>query len=215
MQRESAEEPTGPSPEPHGTDIAPGHSGGTITRAVNAQDGPAIDAVYRELRRLASRLLRRDLRGRQAIQTTALVHDAWIRIGAKQWQNRAHFFGAAAQAMRRILIEHARSLQARPTRRGLSSGTTIADPASPADPLDVLALHEALVELEALDPRAARIVELRYFGGLEVAEAAAIADVPLRTAERDLAFARTWLRRRLEVSDSERSEEDVRAGGTQ
>lgn len=212
MQRERAGEPTDPSPDPRGAGIAPGHSGGTITRAVNAQDGPAIDAVYHELRRLASRLLHRDARGRQAIQTTALVHDAWIRIGAGQWESRAHFFGAAAQAMRRILIEHARSLQARPMRRGLSGGTTIADPANPADPLDVLALHEALIELETLDPRAARLVELRYFGGLEVAEAAAIADVPLRTAERDLAFARAWLRRRLNTSGADHAGGDGRTG---
>lgn len=213
MQREIAGEPTDPKPDPPGADAAPSHSGGTVTRAVNAQDGPAIDAVYHELRRLASRLLRRDLRGRQAIQTTALVHDAWIRIGAGQWESRAHFFGAAARAMRRILIEHARSLQARPIRRGLSGGTTIADPANPADPLDVLALHEALVELETLDPRAARLVELRYFGGLEVAEAAAIADVPLRTAERDLAFARTWLRRRLDAPLAARTVEPGKADG--
>lgn len=212
MHRESAGEPTDPKPDPAGADAAPNHSGGAITRAVNAQDGPDIDDVYRELRRLASRLLRRDLRGRQALQTTALVHDAWLRIGAGQWESRAHFFGAAARAMRRILIEHARSLQARPIRRGLSGGTTIADPTNPADPLDVLALHEALVELEALDPRAARLVELRYFGGLEVAEAASIADVPLRTAERDLAFARTWLRRRLDAPVAERTVEPGEGG---
>ncbi len=212
MQRESAGEPTETSPSPRGPDITPGHPDASITRAVNAQDGPSIDAVYHELRRLASRLLHRDARGRQAIQTTALVHDAWLRIGAGQWESRAHFFGAAAQAMRRILIEHARSLQARPIRRGLSGGTTIADPANPADPLDVLALHEALLELESLDPRAARLVELRYFGGLEVAEAAAIADVPLRTAERDLSFARTWLRRQLDASSPERAKEDRGAG---
>lgn len=169
----------------------------TFTNAVNTQDGPAIHLVYAELRRLAARSLRRDPAARPAFQTTGLVHDAWLRLAGGQWQNRAHFFGAAARAMRQILIDSARARRVRSPKGRLSRVTTLIDPATPAHPLDILALDEALRELERLDPRAASIVELRYFGGLELAQIVEATGIPLRTTERDLAFARAWLKDRL------------------
>ena len=170
---------------------------GSLTDAVNSQEGPALLLVYAELRRLAAQSLRRDRAARLAFETTGLLHDAWLRLAGGHWQNRAHFFGSAARAMRQILIDHARARRVRTPRGRLSRITTLIDPAVPADPMDILSLDEALRELERLDSRAAAIVELRYFGGLDMPLIADFTGHSLRTVERDLAFARAWLRDRM------------------
>jgi RNA polymerase sigma factor (TIGR02999 family) len=163
-------------------------------------DDRLLGAVQRELRVLASSHLRRERAG-HTLQATALVHEAYLRLVRQDrvsWQSRAHFFGIAAQMMRRVLVDYARRRHAakRPDGEPMTlSG--VPDAAGP-DPIDVLALHEALEALGALDARQAHIVELRYFGGLtieEIAEAAAIAPA---TVKRDLATARLWLRHAME-----------------
>lgn len=154
--------------------------------------------VYDELRKLAAARMARESPG-QTLQPTALVHEAWLRLGADRqptWQNRAHFFAAAAEAMRRILIENARR------RRALRHGGGIEKVSADAVPLDIaspeaddelLLLHEALDALARHDPRKAELVKHRYFTGLELAEIAEIMQISERTAKRDWAFARAWL----------------------
>ncbi|MEP7342559.1 MAG: sigma-70 family RNA polymerase sigma factor [Acidobacteriota bacterium] len=155
--------------------------------------------VYDELRRLAGGYLRRERRG-HTLQTSALVHEAFLKMIDQRvnWQNRAHFFGIAAQLMRRILVDYARSQQA--SKRG--SGTThlaleeAMDEAKAQD-ADVLALDDALTSLAAFDPRQSQIVELRYFGGLTIEETAEVLDIGHATVEREWNMARAWLRREL------------------
>ena len=161
-----------------------------------------IPIVYSELRRLARYQLRGERPG-HTLQPTALTHEAFLRLfGTRQvsWQNRAHFFAVAAQLMRRVLVEHARKRSA--TKRGGSVTRITFDeaktPAEAAD-LDVLALHEALTELEKIDPRQCRIVELRYFGGLDTEETAEVLDLSPSTVKRDWRVAKIWLRRALET----------------
>ena len=158
------------------------------------------DVIYPELRRIAGRQFRRE-RHEHQLQPTALVHEAYLRLAgndAQNWESRAHFFGAAAASMRRILIDHARARTAE--KRG---GGQIAPDISPAigmagaPSIDVLALDLALTELARVSPRQARIVELRYFGGLTVPETAEALGINGRTVDRDWATARAWLRRRL------------------
>ena len=156
--------------------------------------------VYEELRHLADRILASEKRG-ATLQPTALVHEAYLRlVGSDQagWENRAHFFGAAARAIRRILIDRARA------RRGARRGgdrplrlDTDAPLAGPGPSLDLLALDEALAKLAALDAQKARVVELRFFGGLSVDETAAALGVSPSTVDRDWVFARTWLHRAM------------------
>ncbi len=156
--------------------------------------------VYDELRKLAGARLMREPAG-ATLQGTALVHEAWLRLGGDPqatWQNRAHFFGAAAEAMRRILIDRARKRQVR-----LASG--LAHPQEleesriewqvPAE--ELLAVDEALDGLAAVDAGAARLVKLRYFVGLEMAEAAETLGLSLRATERLWTFSRAWLRDRI------------------
>jgi len=163
-------------------------------------DREATDAllprVYEELRRLADRILAAEKRG-ATLQPTALVHEAYLRlVGSRKvgWESRAHFFGAAARAIRRILVERARAR--RGARRPLRLDTE-APLAEPAPSLDVLALDEALAKLAALDAQKARVVELRFFGGLSVDETASTLGVSARTVDRDWVFARTWLHRAM------------------
>ena len=182
-----------------------------LLRAWGAGDARASEAlvplVYAELRRQAQRALRREGAG-HTLQATALVHEAWLRLDGQhdaRWESRSQFLAVAAQTMRRILVDHAR------TRRALKRGggaTPItlgdADPAvasadASADAVDVLALDDALARLAALDPRKARLVELRYFAGLSIPEAAAALGVSLATVGREWAVARMWLRRELEA----------------
>lgn len=161
--------------------------------------------VYEELRRLAGHYLRLE-RPNHTLQPTALVHEAFLRlVGQKEviWQNRAHFFGIAAQMMRRILVDHARRRAAAKRDAGLRVELTQpgAEEAFDREP-ELLALDEALTHLEALDPRQARIVELRFFGGLTVEETAEVTGVSARTVKREWRTARAWLRRELDSAGS-------------
>jgi RNA polymerase sigma factor (TIGR02999 family) len=169
-------------------------------------DSSALDElmpmVYDELRRLAHNYLRRERPG-HTLQTTALVHEAYLRlVDQKQvrWQHRAQFLGIAAQLMRRILVDHAR--QRRAAKRGGAGrqrlSITEADRIAGRPDADLLAVHEALNELAAIDPQQSRIVELRFFGGLSIVETAAVLGVGHATVERDWKLARAWLRRELE-----------------
>jgi len=156
--------------------------------------------VYAELRRIAARQLRNE-RGGHTLQPTALVHEVYLRLVDQRqgnWQNRAHFFGVAAQVMRRVLVDHARRVNAGKRGDGV--------PCIPVDDVQhlpspsvmpVLALDQALCRLEQLDPDLARIVELRAFGGLTVDEAAHVLKVSPSTAKRGWRTAKAWLTREL------------------
>jgi RNA polymerase sigma-70 factor (ECF subfamily) len=156
--------------------------------------------VYEELRQLADRFLAGEKRN-ATLQPTALVHEAYLRlVGSDRsgWQNRAHFFGAAARAIRRILVDRARARRA--ARRGGEPPLrldTDAPLAEPGPSLDVLALDEALAKLASVDPQKARMVELRFFGGLSVDETAATLGISASTVDRDWVFARAWLHRAM------------------
>ncbi len=133
------------------------------------------------------------------MQATALVHEAWLRLGADNqpaWENRAHFFAAAAEAMRRILIDAARRRHARKHGGGLER-VDVADPAveiaAPGRDEELLAVHESLDRLAAEDPRKAELVKLRYFAGMTLEQAADALGVSVPTAKRDWAYARAWL----------------------
>lgn len=158
--------------------------------------------VYDELRKLAAARLANENPG-QTLQATALVHDAYIRLvdveQAQRWDSRGHFFAAAAEAMRRILVESARR-KAR-TRHGGEVQRVELDPhliSHPSRREDLIALDEALDRLEQVDARKASLVKLRYFAGLTMPEAARALGVSLATAERDWRYARVWLLRELE-----------------
>ena len=158
--------------------------------------------VYGELRRQAARQLRSERAG-HTLQPTALVHEVYLRLAEPRrvpWQSRAEFFAAAAQAMRRILVDHARK-RAAAKRAGDWTRVRLEDDVAieGKQELDLLALDEAIDGLAALDARHARIVELRFFGGLSVAETAAVLHVSTATVKRDWSLARAWLHRRLEA----------------
>jgi RNA polymerase sigma factor (TIGR02999 family) len=156
--------------------------------------------VYTELRKLAAAKMARELPG-QTLQPTALVHEAWLRVsgpGHTNFQNRAHFFAAAAEAMRRILIDNARRKHA--ARHGggqLRIDLEEADIAAPADDEQLLAVHEALDKLAAEDPPKAELVKLRYFVGLSVEEAAEVLGISTPTVKRHWAYAKAWLYRQM------------------
>ena len=158
--------------------------------------------VHSELRRLAGNYLRRERIG-HTLQPTALVNEAYLRLVDQRkanWQNRAQFYGIAAQLMRRILVDHARQHNA--AKRGGSDqqrlSITSAEALSAKPNLDLLALHEALEELAEVDPQQSRIVELKFFGGLSIEETAEVLNLGHATVERDWKMARAWLRRKLE-----------------
>ena len=160
---------------------------------------PLMDAVYDELRQLARRHLARERRD-HSLPATALVHEAYLKLVDQRrvrWQNRAHFYAVAAQVMRRLLVDHARARGA--TKRGVQLTIPLdgVDAAAGGRSADLIALDTALDKLAALDPRQARLVELRYFGGLTIDEAATVMDVSAITVKRDWAIARTWLYREL------------------
>ncbi len=155
--------------------------------------------VYDELRRLAASRMAREQAG-QTLQATALVHEVWLRLGGDHqpaWANRAHFFAAAAEGMRRILIDKAR--QKRAVRHGgglarVDADATGFDLAAPTvDDADLLLINEALDGFAAHDARRAELVKLKYFTGLTLEEAAEVLGVSVRTAKRDWAYARAWL----------------------
>lgn len=156
--------------------------------------------VYADLRSLAASRLSRE-RADHTLQPTALVHEVWMRLVQHDpgtVESRSHFFAAAARVMRRILVEHARRRQA--AKRGGSATRVALDPelvpGAEAD-LGVLDVHHALLEFEQVSSRQARLVELRFFAGLSMPEAAEVLDVSLATVERDWTAARLWLQRRL------------------
>lgn len=162
-----------------------------------------VPLVEAELRRLAQGYLRRE-RFDHTLQATALVNEAYLRLidwKNVHWQNRAHFFGVAAQMMRRILVDHARQRQA--LARGgdaLRVSMSEAENAAAEQSADVIALNDALDQLAAFDARKSRIVELRFFGGLTEEETAEVLKIPLRTLQREWSLARAWLFRALSVA---------------
>lgn len=166
--------------------------------------------VYDELRRLAARKLVHEKSG-QTLAATALVHEAYLRLvgpdkhQSRQWQGRSHFFAAAAEAMRRILVENARRKQRLRHGGGLNrlpGDDAIKAIAAKAPDDDLLAVHEALDDLEQSDPLAAQVVKLHYFLGLTFAEAADLLGIAERTAYRNWSFARAWLYERLKEQDA-------------
>jgi RNA polymerase sigma factor (TIGR02999 family) len=156
--------------------------------------------VYDELRQMARTYLRRE-RPDHTLQATALVHEAYLRLidqHSVSWQSRAHFFGIASQMMRRILVNHALARAA--AKRGGDAEKLSFDEAISFDnqrEIDLIRLDEALKELERLDPRQTRIVELRFFGGLSLKETAEVLKLSLATVKREWGTARLWLRRRI------------------
>jgi RNA polymerase sigma factor (TIGR02999 family) len=161
-----------------------------------------LPAIYAELHRQAARAMRREGED-HTLQATALVHEAYLRLvdqNRVEWRSRAHFFGVAAQIMRRILVDHARGRHA--TKRGggmrpVTLGDADAAVGAPDSGVDVLALHEALEALAVLDPLQSRLVELRYFSGLNIEETAEALDISPATVKREWSIARAWLRREL------------------
>jgi RNA polymerase sigma factor (TIGR02999 family) len=157
-------------------------------------------AVYRELKKLASRQLRREFRA-GTLETTGLVHEAYLRLAqgtAPDYENRAHFFGIAARVMRQVLVDHARARTS--DKRGGGAAALELDEAligTEEQCQRVLELNEALERLAAIDERKARVVELRWFAGLEVGEAARALGVSENTVIRDWSFARAWLEQAL------------------
>ena len=160
--------------------------------------GELLPLVYEELRKLATAKMSREQSG-HTLQPTALVHEAWLRLagddGQAQFQNRAHFFGAAAEAMRRILIERARRRMA--AKRGGGAASLDVDeleiPSPIADDDTLLAVNEALEKFTVVDPRKAELVKLRYFVGLNFEETAAALGIAVPTAKQWWAYARAWL----------------------
>ncbi len=162
---------------------------------------PLFDVLYRELRRLAVSAMR-DERRDHTLQPTALVHEAFLRLSADHLSvaNRHHFFGIAAIAMRRILVEHARARHA--AKRGGHAPRVPLDDVDPASPIaidivDIEALDTALTQLATIDERQARIVELRFFAGLTVEETAGVVGISPRTVKREWQMSRAWLRREM------------------
>jgi RNA polymerase sigma-70 factor, ECF subfamily len=155
-----------------------------------------IPLVYEELRHLAAHRLRQE-RPDHTLQATALVHEAYVKLSAQRdakWQNRAQFFGVASQVMRRVLVDYARGQQ-RIRRGGKQKKLSLDDVVlvSPDRTEEVLTVHESLSRLEKLDARQARIVELRYFGGLTVEEIAEVVGISTKTVMRELNIAKAWL----------------------
>jgi RNA polymerase sigma-70 factor (ECF subfamily) len=173
-----------------------------------------VPLVYEELRHLAARRLRHE-RPDHTLQATALVHEAYVKLSAQRdakWQNRAQFFGVASQVMRRILVDYARGQQ-RIRRGGKQQKVSLDDVllVSPDRTDEVLSVHESLSRLEKLEARQARIVELRYFGGLTVDEIAEVVGVSTKTVMRELNVAKAWLYGDLKerhADDSPRLEQD-------
>jgi RNA polymerase sigma factor (TIGR02999 family) len=158
--------------------------------------------VYKELHRVAKSYMRRE-RPEHTLQPTALIHEAYLRLAHDDvdWQSRQHFIGVAANVMRRVLVDHARAHKAEMRGGGLEridfeEGLAISKERSS----EVIALHDALNRLELLNPRRAKVVELRYFGGLSVEEVAAVLDMSPRSVKRDWALARPWLFREIQNS---------------
>jgi len=159
-----------------------------------------IPIVYHDLRRVAARCMRFENSG-HTLQTTALVHEAYLRLTREQdrtWENRAHFFGVAAQIMRNLLVDHARA--AARHKRGAGAATVLLDDApalTTISPEDLLAVDDALRQLAEIDPRASRVVELRFFVGLTNEEVAEVIGASEKTVKRDWSAAKALLRTEL------------------
>jgi RNA polymerase sigma factor (TIGR02999 family) len=189
-----------------------GESTGQVTQildAIGAGDKHAAEAllplVYDELRRLAAARMAREAPG-QTLQATALVHEVWLKLAGsdrQQWRGRTHFFGAAAEAMRRILIDRARSKAAQ-KRQGAQSLQELheSEIELPAPTEEVLAVHEALNGLATEDAMAAEVVKLRYFVGMTIPQIAEALEMAPRTVDRHWAFARAWLKRAIRGGSS-------------
>ncbi len=170
-------------------------------------DREALDAlvplVYDELKRIAQRYLRNERHG-HTLQSTALVHEAYVRLTNQQlpqWQNRAHFFAVAAQLMRQILVDHARAHRADKRGGGACKLTMKEAEQSPQKvDVDVIALDDALKTLSELDVQQGKVVELKFFGGLSIEETAEVLGVSASTVKRDWITARAWLHRELDRS---------------
>ena len=194
MDEDQAEEPVTPAP----------HEVTKLLLRWGQGDRAALDAltplVYDELHRLASRYLRRE-RPDHTLQSTALVHEAYLRLIDQRnvrWQNRAQFFGLAAELIRRILVDHARARQAA-KRGGALYKLTLdeaLDATAPRD-LDLVRLDDAMGALARLDPQQCRVVELRFFAGLTIEETAEVLGISVATVKRDWLVAKAWLRREL------------------
>jgi RNA polymerase sigma factor (TIGR02999 family) len=185
-----------------------------VTRVLSAIEGgdphaaeQLLPLVYDELRKLAAQKLAQEKPG-QTLEATALVHEAYLRLADKEkvqhWNSRRHFFAAAAEAMRRILVEKARHKKRRKHGGGLARQEAILEDlpiAATRDPLETLAVHEALDHLAQKSPRKAELVKLRYFLGCTIPEAAQILGIAPSTAEEDWTYAKAWLRRHLGRED--------------
>jgi RNA polymerase sigma factor (TIGR02999 family) len=171
---------------------------------VNIQ-GELLPQVYDELRKLAARKMARE-GPNQTLQATALVHEAWLRLGGDpqaEWRNRAHFFAAAAEAMRQILIDNAR--RKKTLRHGggwVRMNIESLELASAMDDEQLLAVHEALDRLAAHDPQKAELVKLRFFAGLTMEQAAEVLGLSVPTAKRHWTYARAWLYREIKAKQT-------------
>jgi RNA polymerase sigma factor (TIGR02999 family) len=160
---------------------------------------PLLDSVYGELRALAQSYLQQERKG-HTLQATALVHEAYLKLvdqSQARWQDRAHFCAAATQAMRRVLIDHARTRKRHKRRAGRKLSLDTALLIAYEQNLDLLALEDALTQLAARNAIATRVVELRFFGGLTIQEAAEVIGVSESTVESEWRYARAWLYRKL------------------
>jgi RNA polymerase sigma factor (TIGR02999 family) len=179
----------------------------SLTQWLAQFDGPdpaagqrLFEALYDELRRMARSHLRHENPG-HTLSATALTHEAWFRLAEQtrtQWRSRGHFLAVASTMMRRILVNHAEARRADKRQAEVAhlSLAGLDEIALPVDP-DVLAVHESLLAFEAMDPRAAKIVELRFFGGLEIDEIGEVLGISPATVKRDWTLARAWLHRDL------------------
>jgi RNA polymerase sigma factor (TIGR02999 family) len=167
--------------------------------------GKLLPLVYDELRRLASCYLRQE-RPDHILQSTALVHEAYMRLTDKKdvpWRNRTHFYAIAARMMRQVLVDSSRRRDAA-KRRGMKISLSETLPAEAADPVDLISLNDALTALAALNARQARVVELRYFGGLSFEEAAEVLGMAISTVKMDWSLAKAWLYQELTKAPSSR-----------
>lgn len=183
----------------------------TVTILLNHKQGAServallLPMVYAQLRRAAEQSLRHERSG-HTLQATALVHEAYLKlVGPREvpWANRAHFYAAAAEAMRRILVDHARAkgagIRGGPdARRAALELSTLPDPASERESAGFLILEEAIARLESVDVEASTVVRLRYFAGLSIEQTASAMGVSAPTVKRSWAFARAWLREAIE-----------------
>jgi RNA polymerase sigma factor (TIGR02999 family) len=177
-----------------------------LAKGNQAAQEQLVPLVYRELKRLARAYMRRE-RPEHTLQTTALVHEAYLKLVSHEspnWQGRSHFFGIAAQLMRQILIDHARG-HVREKRGGAKVTLPLNEALvlSPEHSEHLVRLDEALEHLSKLDARQSQIVELRFFGGLSVEETAEFLDISPKTVKRDWAVARVWLHRELRHCDGD------------